>query len=217
MLRLGSGWAESQQMNTIEPSPIAETSRDGDLRFTLGQIPKGQKHVLYIEFQVNPTNVGRRRADVVLYDGDDAAADHRAHDQGLPLMDIVFRGVFIFFVLYVLMRVIGRRELSSLEPFDLILLVVLGDAVQQGLTQDDYSLTGALLAIGTIAMLQLGVSYRTSVSRGCGRCSTVSRSSSSQDGKPIEKNLRRERMTLDDLAAHARSRASRTSKTCSGQ
>ncbi len=68
-------------------------------------------------------------------------------------MDIVLRGVFIFFVLYLLMRVIGRRELSSLEPFDLILLVVLGDAVQQGLTQDDYSLTGALLAIGTIAML----------------------------------------------------------------
>src|SRR5438045_9664217 len=74
-------------------------------------------------------------------------------------MDIVFRGVVIFGFLYVLMRVIGRRELSSLEPFDLILLVVLGDAVQQGLTQDDYSLTGAVLAIGTIAILQRGVSY----------------------------------------------------------
>ena len=46
---------------------------------------------------------------------------------------------------------IGRRELSSLEPFDLILLVILGDAVQQGLTQDDYSMTGALIAISTIA------------------------------------------------------------------
>ena len=57
-------------------------------------------------------------------------------------MDIVFRGIFVFFFLYVLMRMMGRRELSSLEPFDLILLIVLGDAVQQGLTQDDYSLTG---------------------------------------------------------------------------
>src|SRR5438093_12616729 len=74
-------------------------------------------------------------------------------------MDIVLRGIVIFGVLYVLMRVIGRRELSSLEPFDLILLVVVGDAVQQGLTQDDYSLTGAFLAIGTIAVLQVGVSY----------------------------------------------------------
>jgi uncharacterized membrane protein YcaP (DUF421 family) len=57
-------------------------------------------------------------------------------------MDIVLRGVAVFFFLYVIMRVIGRRELSTLEPFDLILLVILGDAVQQGLTQDDYSLTG---------------------------------------------------------------------------
>jgi hypothetical protein len=71
VLRLGSGWAESQQMNTIEPSPIAETSRDGDLLFTLGPVPKGKKHVLYIEFQVNPTNVGRRGADVVLYEGNE--------------------------------------------------------------------------------------------------------------------------------------------------
>jgi hypothetical protein len=69
VLRLGSGWAESQQLNTIEPSPIAEASRDGDLLFTLGEVPKGQKHVLFIEFQVNPTNVGRRSTDVLLYDG----------------------------------------------------------------------------------------------------------------------------------------------------
>ena len=119
-------------------------------------------------------------------------------------MDIVFRAVFIFFVLYLLMRIIGRRELSSLEPFDLILLVVLGDAVQQGLTQDDYSLTGALLAIGTIAMLQLGVSYanfRFPRLRPLldGEPIVVVR-----DGKPIEKNLRRERVTLDDLTSAMR-------------
>ena len=119
-------------------------------------------------------------------------------------MDIVFRAVFIFFVLYLLMRIIGRRELSSLEPFDLILLVVLGDAVQQGLTQDDYSLTGALLAIGTIAMLQLGVSYanfRFPRLRPLldGEPIVVVR-----DGKPIERNLRRERVTLDDLTSAMR-------------
>jgi uncharacterized membrane protein YcaP (DUF421 family) len=119
-------------------------------------------------------------------------------------MDIVLRGIFIFFVLYLLMRVIGRRELSSLEPFDLILLVVLGDAVQQGLTQDDYSLTGALLAIGTIAMLQLGVSYanfRFPRLRPLldGEPIVVVR-----DGKPIDRNLRRERVTLDDLTSAMR-------------
>jgi hypothetical protein len=69
VLLLSPGWTESQQLNTIEPSPTAQGSRDGDLYFTLGAVPKGQVHRLFLEFQVNPTNVGRRRADVALYDG----------------------------------------------------------------------------------------------------------------------------------------------------
>src|SRR6476646_9248302 len=119
-------------------------------------------------------------------------------------MDIVFRGIFVFFFLYVLMRMMGRRELSKLEPFDLILLIIVGDAVQQGLTQDDYSLTGAVLAVGTIAVLQVGVSYfnfRFPRFRPWldGEPIVVV-----QDGKPIEKNLRRERLTMRDLAEAAR-------------
>ena len=56
-------------------------------------------------------------------------------------MDIALRAIVLFAFLVLVTRVIGRRELSSLSPFDLILLIVLGDAVQQGLTQDDYSVT----------------------------------------------------------------------------
>jgi uncharacterized membrane protein YcaP (DUF421 family) len=119
-------------------------------------------------------------------------------------MDIVLRAIVIFIFLYVLMRVIGRRELSSLEPFDLILLVVLGDSVQQGLTQDDYSLTGSILAIGTIALLQLCVSYTNfrfprlrPILDGEPICVM-------RDGEPIMRNLNRERVTLDDLAAAMR-------------
>src|SRR5919205_3510208 len=74
-------------------------------------------------------------------------------------MDIVFRGIAVYFFIYLLTRVIGRRELGSLAPFDLILLIILGDSVQQGLTQDDYSITGAVIAIGTIAALQVATSY----------------------------------------------------------
>jgi uncharacterized membrane protein YcaP (DUF421 family) len=74
-------------------------------------------------------------------------------------MDIVLRTILVFGVLVVLTRVIGRRELSSLQPFDLILLIILGDAIQQGLTQDDYSLTGAFLVIFTFAVLQVFVSW----------------------------------------------------------
>jgi uncharacterized membrane protein YcaP (DUF421 family) len=119
-------------------------------------------------------------------------------------MDIVLRGIVVFFALYVLMRVIGRRELSKLEPFDLILLIILGDAVQQGLTQDDYSLTGALLAIGTIAVLQVAFSY---ANYRFPRLRPVLNGEPIvvvQDGKPIDRNLKRERLTLDDLAESAR-------------
>jgi hypothetical protein len=56
-------------MNTIEPSPIAEGSRDGNLLLTLGHVPAGQVYRLFMQLQVNPTNVGRRAADVTLYDG----------------------------------------------------------------------------------------------------------------------------------------------------
>ena len=119
-------------------------------------------------------------------------------------MDIVLRGIFVFVFLFVLMRIIGKRELSSLEPFDLILLIVLGDAVQQGLTQDDYSLTGAMLAIGTIAALQVGVSYANFRFPRLRPLLDGEPVVIVQDGKPIERNLRRERLTLDDIAEQAR-------------
>jgi uncharacterized membrane protein YcaP (DUF421 family) len=119
-------------------------------------------------------------------------------------MDIVLRGIVVFVFLYVLVRVMGRRELSSLEPFDLILLIILGDAVQQGLTQDDYSFTGAMLAVGTIAILQILTSslhfhFPRLRSFLDGEPVVVV-----QDGKEIERNMRRERMTSDDLAEAAR-------------
>ena len=69
LLQLSPGWNEGQQMNTIEPSPLGQASRNGDLLFTLGHVPAGQKFRLFLQFQVNPTNVGHRRADVTLYDG----------------------------------------------------------------------------------------------------------------------------------------------------
>jgi hypothetical protein len=69
LLQLSPGWQESLQMNTIEPVPLGQGSRNGDLLFTLGHIPAGQKFRLFVQFQVNATNVGRRNADVTLYDG----------------------------------------------------------------------------------------------------------------------------------------------------
>lgn len=69
VLQFSPGWNEGTQLNTIEPSPIGEGSRDGDMLLTLGHVPAGHVYRLFMEFQTNATNVGRRRADVTLYDG----------------------------------------------------------------------------------------------------------------------------------------------------
>jgi len=119
-------------------------------------------------------------------------------------MDIALRGVALFGFIYLLTRVIGRRELSSLEPFDLILLIVLGDTIQQGLTQDDYSVTGAVIAVGTIAALQVGTSWFSFRFRWARRVLNGDPIVLMQDGKVLEQNLRRERLTTDELAEAAR-------------
>jgi hypothetical protein len=73
-LVLDSGWAEGITINTVEPSPLGAASRDGKLVYELGRIPAGEKHVFFMQLQVNPTNVGHRSQDVQLFDGDDLLA-----------------------------------------------------------------------------------------------------------------------------------------------
>jgi uncharacterized membrane protein YcaP (DUF421 family) len=119
-------------------------------------------------------------------------------------MDIALRSIFLFFFVYLLMRVLGRRELSSLEPFDLILLVVLGDAIQQGLTQDDYSVTGAMIVISTIGILAVLTSYANFRLPWVRRVLDGRPIVLVQDGKVIERNMRRERITADEIAEAAR-------------
>ena len=119
-------------------------------------------------------------------------------------MDIALRSAVIFVFIYVLMRIVGRRELSSLEPFDLILLVVLGDSVQQAVTQDDYSVTGAVIVVATIALLQVSVSYLNFKVPRLRPILDGEPIVIVQDGKVIEGNARRERLTLDDIAEAAR-------------
>jgi uncharacterized membrane protein YcaP (DUF421 family) len=119
-------------------------------------------------------------------------------------MDIVLRAVFAFFLVFVVTRIVGRRELSSLQPFDLILLVMIGDLVQQGVTQNDFSVTGLVLAAGTIAVLTVLVSYS---SFRFPRLRPVLEGEPVivlERGEPVRKNLDRSRITVDELRAAAR-------------
>jgi len=119
-------------------------------------------------------------------------------------MDVVLRSICAFLFLVILLRVIGRRELSSLEPFDLILLIVIGDLVQQGVTQSDYSFTGLLLSVGTFAVLTVAFSFVTARVPRLRPVLEAGPLIIVQDGKLVEKNLRKERLTPEEVATEAR-------------
>jgi uncharacterized membrane protein YcaP (DUF421 family) len=119
-------------------------------------------------------------------------------------MDIVIRAGVAFLIILFLTRIVGRRELSTLEPFDLILLVTIGDLVQQGVTQNDFSLTGMFMAVGTFALLTVLFSYlpwRFQVLRPVLEGEPIILI---EDGKVIEKNLKSQRLTHEEIAAAAR-------------
>ncbi|MGH2996088.1 MAG: DUF421 domain-containing protein, partial [Gaiellaceae bacterium] len=115
-------------------------------------------------------------------------------------MDLVLRAIVGFFFVLFLTRVIGRRELSSLEPFDLIMLVMIGDLVQQGITQNDFSVTGLMLVGGTVGLLTVAVSYTSFRFPRLRPLLDGEPVIVVEDGKPIERNLARNRITLEELA-----------------
>lgn len=119
-------------------------------------------------------------------------------------MEIVIRASIIYFLIWGLIRALGKRELSEMTAFELVLLVSIGDLVQQGVTQEDYSVTGAFLAIGTLGFwifLWSYVSFRFARTRGVieGRPVVVV-----QDGRIQREAIHIERITLDELKDAAR-------------
>jgi uncharacterized membrane protein YcaP (DUF421 family) len=119
-------------------------------------------------------------------------------------MDIVIRATIAFLFILLLTRIVGRRELNTLEPFDLILLVTIGDLVQQGVTQNDFSITGMTLAVGTIGVLTVLFSYLSWRFRVLRPVLEGQPLILIEDGNVIEKNLRRNRLTQEEIAAEAR-------------
>lgn len=114
-------------------------------------------------------------------------------------MEIVLRATAVYLFLWALARGLGKRELAEMTAFELLLLVVVGDLIQQGVTQEDMSVVGAMLAVGTIGLWILVFSwlaYRFKPAREVieGVPVVVVR-----DGWPIPEALRLERVTLDEL------------------
>jgi uncharacterized membrane protein YcaP (DUF421 family) len=119
-------------------------------------------------------------------------------------MEIIVRATVIYFFLWAIARGTGKRELSQMTAFELILLVTMGDLIQQGVTQEDMSIVGATLAVGTMAawiLLFSAASYRFKRARPVleGVPLVVVR-----DGQPVQEALKLERFTLDELNEEAR-------------
>lgn len=119
-------------------------------------------------------------------------------------MDIVLRATAMFVVLFALLRLLGKRELGQLTPFELVVLVVMGDLIQQGVTHNDFSVTGATLAICTFAFWGVVLSWLSYLFPRLknpleGRPQIVIR-----DGRLCEENLRRDRLTRAEIESEMR-------------
>jgi uncharacterized membrane protein YcaP (DUF421 family) len=119
-------------------------------------------------------------------------------------MDIFIRATVIYFLLWMITRGMGKRELSEMSAFDLVLLVIVGDLVQQGVTQDDRSITGALIAVATIAAWVVVFSYVSFRSKKVNDVLSGLPVVVVRDGEPLPHLLAQERLRLDDVAEAAR-------------
>ena len=119
-------------------------------------------------------------------------------------MQIVLRAATLFFFLWLVTRALGRRELSELSTFELILMVVLGDLIQQGVTGNDFSVTGAMLAAGTFAMLVAVLSYASYRSPKAQEILQGIPVVIVREGETISKVLEYERLTIEDVKDAAR-------------
>lgn len=119
-------------------------------------------------------------------------------------MEIVLRASVMFLVIYGLLRLMGKRELGQLAPFELVTLIVMGDLIQQGVTHQDFSLTGATLAILTFAAWSLMFNRLAHVWPRARRVLEGEPVVLVRDGKLIGRNLDSERIDQDELGAEMR-------------
>lgn len=114
-------------------------------------------------------------------------------------MQIVWRALAVFVVLYLITRVIGKRQLGQMTAFELVLLITMGDLVQQGITQEDYSVTGAFLAVGTFAAASVFLSWITWRSKRARRVIDGNPTVLVRDGKILTDVADLERLPIGEL------------------
>jgi len=125
-------------------------------------------------------------------------------------MEIVFRAAFVFIFLWIVTRAVGRSQLGELSTFQLLLYVTMGDLVQQGITQQDYSVTGSVLAVSTFALLTVGISWLAWRFKRLRPLVEGVPLIILRNGDPVIESMAQERMTMDELRAQAREQGIRS-------
>jgi uncharacterized membrane protein YcaP (DUF421 family) len=119
-------------------------------------------------------------------------------------MEIVLRATVTLVVLFVLTRGMSKRSLGDLSPFEMLLLVTIGDIVQQGITQEDMSLTGSILVVSTFGFWITVLTWITWRSDRGRRIIEGVPIVLVRDGVPVDEALAVERMPLDEVLEAAR-------------
>ncbi len=119
-------------------------------------------------------------------------------------MELVIRATVIYWFLWLVVRGSGKRSLSEISPLDLLIIVVLGDFVQQGVTQEDMSVTGAVIVVSTFVVWMFIGDLLARRSRRADRVLSGQAVIVLRDGEPVLERLREERLRLDDLLVEAR-------------
>ena len=119
-------------------------------------------------------------------------------------MELFIRATVIYWFLWIVVRGTGKRSLAELTPLDLLLIVILGDFVQQGVTQEDMSMTGAMIAVSVFVLWTLVADYWGRRSRTANRVLASEPVIVLRSGEPLMSRLDQERVTLNELKEAAR-------------
>ncbi|HEV7321792.1 MAG TPA: YetF domain-containing protein [Ensifer sp.] len=119
-------------------------------------------------------------------------------------METVLRGLAIYIVLLLIVRLSGRRTLAQMTPFDLVLLLIVAETTQQALLGDDFSIANAVLLIVTLFGIDIAFSHLKTRHAGLGLLIDGTPTVLVSHGKPNEHALKRARMSVDDILEAAR-------------
>jgi uncharacterized membrane protein YcaP (DUF421 family) len=125
-------------------------------------------------------------------------------DMTTPWYEILLRTFVVYVTVLVLLRVAGKRELGQMTPFDLVVILVIANAVQNAMTGGDNSLTGGIIAAATLTFVNIAVGRWGSFIPGFRRLVASEPTLLLRDGKPLKENLDRERVDLHELEMAAR-------------